>query len=323
MKTTIKKWCLRAFLVLVSATALTSCSTEKMFSKMFPDIDVPLSMKKTSVPQRFNDLNKGIYLNVKSEVVSQEDIYDYEEFCKKTKKIQSKLVFTPSVQQFAQSSTRSYMQRMGFDVISSGDYRLMIDVKTFSLSWIDKENAETHVVLVYTLKNEAAETVIPFTTVDVEDDAKLGEDLGAAFGRVYAKALSRIDWERIADFLKVAKQAKDEKNAAVSGDGDTALEHTVIRWFVNSNPQGADVSWRVISSTPEVSNTNSNYVGSTPYETTESFDIKGMTYNNSGNVQIEITCERPGYLPQKKRFNVRQAIDQKEISAKFNLVKED
>lgn len=49
----------------------------------------------------------------------------------------------------------------------------------------------------------------------------------------------------------------------------------------------------------------------------------GLTYNNSGNVQIEITCEKPGYITQKKRFNVRQAIDQKEVSTKFNLVVED
>lgn len=77
-----------------------------------------------------------------------------------------------------------------------------------------------------------------------------------------------------------------------------------------------------MSSTPDVKNTNSNYVGSTPYESTESFDIKGLTYNNSDNVQIEVTCERPDYLPQKKRFNLRQVIDQKEISAQFNLVKE-
>ncbi|MEF2644025.1 MAG: hypothetical protein U0M50_08195 [Paramuribaculum sp.] len=40
-------------------------------------------------------------------------------------------------------------------------------------------------------------------------------------------------------------------------------------------------------------------------------------------MQIEITCEKPGYLPQRRRFNVRQAIDQKEISAKFNLVREE
>ncbi len=45
--------------------------------------------------------------------------------------------------------------------------------------------------------------------------------------------------------------------------------------------------------------------------------------DNAGSVQIEVTCEKERYLPQRKRFNLRQAIDQKEISAKFNLVKED
>ncbi len=64
-------------------------------------------------------------------------------------------------------------------------------------------------------------------------------------------------------------------------------------------------------------------MGSTPYETTETFDVKGLTFNNSGNVQIEVVCEKPGYIAQKKRFNLRQAIEQKEISTKFNLVKEE
>ncbi|MDE6535115.1 MAG: hypothetical protein K2K82_03795 [Muribaculaceae bacterium] len=143
------------------------------------------------------------------------------------------------------------------------------------------------------------------------------------FGRAYAEALSKVNWDRIADCLRVAKTANQEKNAQVSGAGDTALEHTVIRWYIQSKPQGADVSWRVISSTPDVSNTNSSFVGTTPYESTEAFDIRGLTYNNAGNVQIEVTCEKDGYLPQRKRFNLRQAIDQKEISAKFNLVKDE
>ena len=114
-----------------------------------------------------------------------------------------------------------------------------------------------------------------------------------------------------------------EANKQVAGDGNTALESTVIRWYLDSSPKGADVSMRIVSSTPEVKNTNQNYVGTTPYETTETFDVKGLTYNNSGNVQIEVTCEKAGYITQKKRFNVRQAIDQKEISTKFNLIKEE
>ena len=48
-----------------------------------------------------------------------------------------------------------------------------------------------------------------------------------------------------------------------------------------------------------------------------------MTYANSRDVQIEIKVRRPGYMDQTKRFNVRQAIDQQEISAFFDLVKEE
>ena len=45
--------------------------------------------------------------------------------------------------------------------------------------------------------------------------------------------------------------------------------------------------------------------------------------NNAGNVQIEVSVEKDGYVTQKKRFNLEQVIDQKEISTKFNLVKEE
>ena len=144
-----------------------------------------------------------------------------------------------------------------------------------------------------------------------------------ALNTAYARALEDIDWDRIAFFLKRASSPALEKNKQVAGDGNTALESTVIRWYIDSAPKGADVSTRVVSSTPEVKNTNQNYVGTTPYETTETFDIKGLTFNNSGDVQIEVTCEKPGYITQKKRFNLRQAIEQKEISTKFNLVKEE
>lgn len=214
------------------------------------------------------------------------------------------------------------MQLMGFDVRPGSDYMLHLDVKTMCYSWTSMKNGEVNVTLTYRLSNEAGETLIPTTTVNASATLAGAEQFGVGMGRVYAMALRKIDWSRIAKQLKIAKSAAKEKNAQVTGQGDTALEHTIIRWFITSSPQGADVSWRVISSTPEVKNTNSNYVGATPYETTESFDIKGLTYNNSGNVQIEVTCERPDYLPQKKRFNLQQAIDQKEISAQFNLVKE-
>ena len=105
--------------------------------------------------------------------------------------------------------------------------------------------------------------------------------------------------------------------------GSTSLERTIIRWYFDSAPQGARIFWRVISSVPsEVKNTNELWLGSTPFEETRSFNIQGLTYANSRDVQIEIKVKRKGYVDQVKRFNVRQAIDQQEISSFFDLVEE-
>ncbi len=104
--------------------------------------------------------------------------------------------------------------------------------------------------------------------------------------------------------------------------GKTSLEKAVIRWYFESQPQGARIFWRVISSVPEeVKNTNENWLGNTPFEETRSFNIIGLTYDNANDVQIEIKVRRQGYLDQTKRFNVRQAIDQQEISAFFDMIK--
>lgn len=104
--------------------------------------------------------------------------------------------------------------------------------------------------------------------------------------------------------------------------GQTALEKTVIRWNFESQPQGARIFWRVISSIPDqVKNTNELWLGYTPFEETRSFNIQGLTYENSRDVQIEIKVRRQGYLDQTKRFNVRQAIDQQEISSFFDMIK--
>lgn len=119
---------------------------------------------------------------------------------------------------------------------------------------------------------------------------------------------------------------KSELRKQVSRDkaGQSALEGTIIRWYFESAPQGARVFWRVVSSIPaEVKNTNETYLGTTPYEDTRSFNIIGLSYENSRDVQIEIKLKRKGYLDQAKRFNVRQAIDQQEISSFFDLIKEE
>lgn len=104
--------------------------------------------------------------------------------------------------------------------------------------------------------------------------------------------------------------------------GQTTMESTIIRWYFESQPQGARIFWRVVSNCPDqVKNTNELWLGNTPFEETRSFNIPGLTYDNANDVQIEIKVRRTGYLDQTKRFNVRQALDQQEISSFFDMIK--
>lgn len=115
-----------------------------------------------------------------------------------------------------------------------------------------------------------------------------------------------------------------DKTVSRDAPGQTALERTVIRWAFDSDPRGARIFWRVISSIPSiVKNTNELYLTSTPYEETRSFNILGLTYENSRDVTIEVKVSKKGYEDQVKRFNVRQAIDQQEISGFFELVEKE
>lgn len=103
--------------------------------------------------------------------------------------------------------------------------------------------------------------------------------------------------------------------------GTTDAEKAIIRWYVDSDPRGARVFWRVISNVPaEVHNTNETYLTTTPVEETRGFNIPGLTYNNSQAVTVEIKVTKRGYEDQVKRYNVRQALDQQEISGFFELV---
>lgn len=112
------------------------------------------------------------------------------------------------------------------------------------------------------------------------------------------------------------EQRVDRNNA-----GTTDMERTILRWYFDSDPRGARIFYRVISSVPsEVRNTNETYLTTTPLEETKSFNIQGLTYENSQDVAIEIKVTKRGYEDQIKRFNVRQALDQQEISGFFEMV---
>lgn len=104
---------------------------------------------------------------------------------------------------------------------------------------------------------------------------------------------------------------------------ETTYSENGIKCIFESEPQGARIFWRVISSIPEeVENTNELWLGNTPFKETRTFNITGLTKDNAQNVQIEIKVKQKGYLDQIKRFNMRQVMEQKEISNFFDLVKE-
>lgn len=109
---------------------------------------------------------------------------------------------------------------------------------------------------------------------------------------------------------------KEDENASIS---DTS--GNIIRWYFDSDPRGARIFYRVISNIPnEVKNTNESYMTTTPLEETKALNIPGLTYMNSADVVIEIKVTKRGYEEQVKRYNVRQALDQQEISGFFELV---
>lgn len=319
-------------IAIIGTVELTSCGAAVR------SVNIPLSVSHPEI-KKYYDTDIPVKLVVKS-YVNENSLVDYPDCPSKIQKWYNKTHYTlkPSLKLFAEKATSEFMEDMHFSLSQSADYTLYVDIKlikcTLSVDQISRKKVETNakyvIKLNYRMTNEAGETIIPTSSVSssFNSDAINGYYVNPGYslmtmGSAYADALSKVNWDRIADCLRVAKTANQEKNAQVSGAGDTALEHTVIRWYIQSKPQGADVSWRVVSSTPDVSNTNSTYVGTTPYESTEAFDIRGLTYNNSGNVQIEVSCEKDGYLTQRKRFNLRQAIDQKEIATKFNLIKDE
>lgn len=309
---------------------VVSCPVISAKKSKAPDfVDVSLIPNDIPTSQRYSNLDYGLRIVVRSDVgpypsVSTSDLpgKEAENF--------PRVRFDFSNSESAEIILGKIASGLGFALGGNpqSDYILRVTVTDFRLR-VREYNVKKRIgsssataVVRWELIDAQNQSVISSTTSTGRSTSNSFNALLNPLSNAYYTALYGIDWDRIAQSLKIAKTARQEKNKEVSGAGNTALEHTVIRWYITSSPQGADVSWRVVSSTPDVANTNANYVGNTPYESTESFDIKGLTYNNSGNVQIEVTCERNGYLPQKKRFNLRQAIDQKEISAKFNLVKE-
>lgn len=313
------------YLLILFTILLASCGTTK--TVMPPESHtIPLSLSKMPASNIYINMDYGIRLNVTDKRANTTVLNKYDVNLFNTARPQVSTY--PDIPSFVAESMRQYMQTMGFDLDSdiSTDYVLQLEITQFQISLLSGMGWMGTVCFDLQIFDSNRKQVYPRTAItgrtSVNGSAKDFTSATQALNEAYVQALENIDWDRIAYFLRRAESPSAEKNKQVTGSGDTALEHTIIRWFVDSTPKGADIYWRVVSSTPDVKNTNQLYLGTTPYESTESFDIKGLTFNNSGDVQIEISCEKAGYASQKKRFNLRQAIEQKEISTKFNLVEE-
>ncbi|MDE6498032.1 MAG: PEGA domain-containing protein [Muribaculaceae bacterium] len=175
----------------------------------------------------------------------------------------------------------------------------------------EKPGYESKTVIVSLDKKDVKKTPVIYGKLDKDPQAVAAAAKREELARVYKE-----------DPTIPAGQA----DARVSRDhaGKTAMEQSVIRWYFDSDPRGARVFYRVISNNPaEVKNTNETYLTNTPYEETKGFSIPGLTYENSRNVTVEIKISKKGYEDQVKRYNVRQALDQQEISGFFELVPKD
>ena len=314
------------FFMGVLFACLTACNTPSKvsYTPAQPKV-VYLDLTATPRANAYVNLDYGIRINIKDTRANTSILSKHDDYVTSKPSVS----VNPDVLSFVNESMRRYMRTMGFRLDSdiSSDYMMTANIKTFNVSWLDGIGWSAVVSMDIAVYDHDNRQVYPTVGINGRASVKGSGNnytlASQAINQAYTNALEDIDWDRIAYFLHRSKSAENEKDKAVHGDGNTALEHTVLSWEVTSRPAGADVYWRIISSTPDVKNTNKNYKATTPYESTETFDIKGLTYNNSGDVQIEITCEKPGYLPQRKVFNLRSAIDQKSINAHFTLVKDE
>lgn len=316
-------------LIALVAAFTTSCSSTREVTPQVQQVQevqtINLALIEEPMADRYSNLEYGIRINVQDGRSDKRLIQLYDAAAISTPKVN----VNPGIGSFMPESMRRYMRTMGFNLDSdiATDYLMQVTVKEFHTDWLSGIGWNGTVIMDVKIFDHNRTVVYPTTEVtgraSVYGSATSISYAQQALNKAYANALSNIDWDRIAYFLDRANDPKQEANKKVTGEGNTALEHLVIHWNVNSRPQGADVEWRVISKTPDVKNQNYKYLETTPYEGSETLDIKGLTYNNSGLVQIEIKVSKKGYMSQTRKYDVRSLIDDNDVSYMFRLVPED
>ena len=313
-------------LTVVICTASCSFSRKVVASAPAPQPQT-INLALVGQPQadKYANLEYGIRLNVQ-DGRGDKRMIQYYDAATTSKPVVN---INPNIGSFIPESMRRYMRIMGLnmDADIATDYLMQVTIKEFHTDWLSGIGWNGTVIMDIQIYDHNRNLVYPTTEVagraSVYGSAQSIAIAQQAINQAYANALADIDWDRVAFFLHRAKDPKQETSKQVKGEGNTALEHLTVHWNVNSRPQGADVFWRVISQTPDVKNQNYKYLETTPYEGSETINIKGLTYNNAGNVQIEIKVEKKGYYSQTKKLDILSLIDDNDVSYMFKLVPEE
>lgn len=308
----------------ICAFCMTACGSKKAVVE--PQVRTyNLALIQQPQADKYANLEYGIRLNVQDVRANKRVIHIYDASATSIPAAQT----NPAISSFVPESMRRYMRTMGFnlDADVATDYLMQLDIKEFHVDYLSGIGWNGTVIMDLKVFDHNRTLVYPSVEVtgraSVNGSSMSDEAANLALNKAYANALADVDWDRIAYFLHRASSPKQEANKKVQGEGNTALEHLTVHWNVNSRPQGADVFWRVISQTPEVKNQNYKYLETTPYEGSETINIKGLTYNNAGNVQIEIKVEKKGYYTQTKKLDILSLIDDNDVSYMFKLVSEE
>lgn len=295
----MKKKILFGILIMaVIITAMTSCETIREIKSTQAPVNINLKYENSVPPKKHYDFDHNINITVVDESQPIEQVTRYYSY---------RYTFTPSKEEFVKKSLKNKMRSIGFLINDNNeaDYEMKVIIESF--------NANTPGIALRFNIYDSEKNIVYSTS----GSGKPQQITSSAFNNTFSYAIDQIDWDEIAVILGGNSEGK------VKGLGNTALEQMIIRWDIQSRPQGADIFWRVVSKTPDVKSTNNKYLMTTPYEATKAIDIKGLTYKTSSNVRIILRCEKDGYMSQEKEFDVRMVLDQEEISAFFRLVKEE
>lgn len=318
----------KAFIALTAmAVFAASCSSTRTVATPAPAQPQTINLALVSQPQadKYANLEYGIRLNVQDGRSDKRIIQIYDAAATGKPVVN----LNPNIGSFIPESMRRYMRTMGLnmDADVATDYLMQVTVKEFHIDWLSGLGWNGTVIMDVKIYDHNRTVVYPTTEVagraNIYGSATSIPLAQQAINKAYANALADIDWDRVAFFLHRAKDPKQEANKKVSGEGNTALEHLTLHFNIDSRPRGADIYWRVISQTPEVKNQPYKYLQTTDYESTETLNIKGLTYNNAGNVQIEIKVEKAGYYAKTTKYSVLSLIDDNDVSKMFTLTKEE